>query len=231
MKKKSLILLSSGLDSLVNFRKAYDKTDVRLIITFDYGQASASRELEASSFIAKKYNIEHRIIKLDFLDQISNALKKDNINDFDEKKFNDPDYIKQTAKSVWVPNRNGLFINVAASFSEAYKIDYIVVGFNKEEAQTFPDNSKKFMKRINKALKYSTLYKPELYCYTIDMVKSEIVKEGIMIMAPFEYLWSCYRNDKKMCGLCESCQRLKRALKANNFYEEFLKINIWGFEK
>ncbi|MCX7821309.1 MAG: 7-cyano-7-deazaguanine synthase QueC [Brevinematales bacterium] len=229
--KKSIVLLSSGLDSLVNFKMAFDETLVKLIITFDYGQASAKKEIEASSLVAKKYDIEHKIIKLDFLDKISNALKKDNIIDFDENRFNDNDYTKQTAKLVWVPNRNGLFLNIAASFAEVYEIDYIVVGFNKEEAETFPDNSKKFIKRANKAFKYSTLYRPKVFCYTIDMMKNEIVKYGIDVDAPFEYLWSCYRNNEKMCGVCESCQRLKRALKSNNFYEEFLKINKWGFEK
>lgn len=229
--KKSIVLLSSGLDSLVNFKKAYDETKVKLILTFDYGQASSKKEIMASSLVAKKFNIEHKVIKLDFLSDISSALKKDTIPDFDEKKFEDNSYTKETAKSVWVPNRNGLFINIAASFSEVYEIDYIVVGFNKEEAKTFPDNSKKFIKKINKSLKYSTLYNPEVYCYTIDMIKSEIVKEGLMVEAPFEYLWSCYRDGDKMCGVCESCQRLKRALKLNNFYEDFLNINMWGFEK
>ncbi len=228
---KSLVLLSSGLDSIVNFKKAYDEMKVKLILTFDYGQASSEKEVMASSMVAKKFNIEHRVIKLDFLRDISSALKKNNIPAFDEKRFEDNNYTKETAKAVWVPNRNGLFINIAASFCEVYEIDYIVVGFNKEEAKTFPDNSKKFMKKINSSLKFSTLYNPEVYSYTIDMIKSEIVKEGFKVKAPFEYLWSCYNDGVKMCGVCESCQRLKRALKVNNFYEDFLNINMWGFEK
>lgn len=228
---KSLVLLSSGLDSIVNFKKAYDENKVKLIITFDYGQASAEKEIISSSLVAKKFNIQHRVIKLDFLSDISSALKTNNIPEFDEKRFEDNNYERETARTVWVPNRNGLFINIAASFCEVYEIDYIVVGFNKEEAKTFPDNSKKFIKKVNESLRYSTLYNPQVYSYTVDMIKSEIVKEGFKEKAPFEYLWSCYNDGAKMCGVCESCQRLKRALKVNNFYEDFLKINMWGFEK
>ena len=52
--------------------------------------------------------------------------------------------IGESAKNVWVPNRNGAFINIAASFCDAYEADYIVIGFNAEEAVTFPDNSTDF---------------------------------------------------------------------------------------
>ncbi len=228
---KSLILLSGGLDSLVNFKKALDETDVKLILTFDYGQASSIKEIEATTLISKKYSVTHRVIKLDFLSNINHSLKKGDKKIFDESKLDDFSYTKETAKSVWIPNRNGLFINIAASICEVENIDYIVVGFNKEEGKTFPDNTKTFIKRINSSLKFSTLYHPEVKCYTIDKVKKDIVKFGIAIKAPFEYLWSCYNEGEKMCGVCESCQRLKRALKQSDFYEDFLKINKWGFEK
>jgi 7-cyano-7-deazaguanine synthase len=75
------------------------------------------------------------------------------------------------------------------------------------------------------------MFHPEVKSYTINMTKKEIVRFGININAPFEYIWSCYRGGSKMCGKCESCQRLKRALKMNNFYDEFCKVNIWGFEE
>ena len=42
---------------------------------------------------------------------------------------------KETAHLVWVPNRNGLFINIAASYGDAFGYDHIVVGFNAEEGR------------------------------------------------------------------------------------------------
>jgi 7-cyano-7-deazaguanine synthase len=228
--KKSIVLLSGGLDSVINFKKAFDESDLAFILTFDYGQAAKNNEIEAAKLISQKFNVKLELVKLDFLDKLNENLKN-NILNFNTLKFDDKEYLLQTARSVWIPNRNALFINIAASFAEKYKIDYIITGFNKEEGKSFPDNTKKFLVKVNKCLEFSTIFHPRVKCYTIDMTKNEIVRLGIKIKAPFEYIWSCYRGGSKMCGKCESCQRLKRALKMNNFYDEFCKVNIWGFEE
>ena len=228
--KKSIVLLSGGLDSVINFKKAFDESDLAFILTFDYSQAAKNNEIEAAKLISQKFNVKLELVKLDFLDKLNENLKN-NILNFNTLKFDDKEYLLQTARSVWIPNRNALFINIAASFAEKYKIDYIITGFNKEEGKSFPDNTKKFLVKVNKCLEFSTIFHPRVKCYTIDMTKNEIVRLGIKIKAPFEYIWSCYRGGSKMCGKCESCQRLKRALKMNNFYDEFCKVNIWGFEE
>ena len=62
---KSIILLSGGLDSLVSLGLKRDELNIELGLTFDYGQKSVSKEIEASRKICKYYNIEHKIIKLD----------------------------------------------------------------------------------------------------------------------------------------------------------------------
>jgi len=44
----------------------------------------------------------------------------------------------------------------------------------------------------------------------IDMSKAEIVKTGRELGVPFELTWSCYQNEDRACGVCESCRlRLK----------------------
>ncbi len=44
------------------------------------------------------------------------------------------------------------------------------------------------------------------------MTKVEIVREGLRLGIPWGDLWSCYRGGESMCGRCESCLRLKRAV-------------------
>ena len=70
---KSIILLSGGLDSLVSLGLTKEKLNVTLALTFDYGQKSAQKEIEASAKICEYYNIEHKILKLDFLKEITNT--------------------------------------------------------------------------------------------------------------------------------------------------------------
>lgn len=199
-------------------------------LTFDYGQKARLKEIEAAKNIAQKYKIDHKVIELDYIKDIDTGLTKGKIPDFDGQKLDDFDYSTNTAKSVWVPNRNGIFINIAAAYADKFGVDYIITGFNKEEGTTFPDNTPEFIERINNSLEFSTLYHPVVLSYSIEMDKSGIVQFGKAIDAPFEFVWSCYYDGEKMCGKCESCQRLKRALNTNTFFNDFNQRNKWGIK-
>jgi 7-cyano-7-deazaguanine synthase len=48
----------------------------------------------------------------------------------------------------------------------------------------------------------------------IHMAKAEILKLGIALGVPYEYTWSCYRNEKKACGTCGSCHFRRGAFAA-----------------
>src|SRR5204862_304097 len=63
----------------------------------------------------------------------------------------------ETARAVWVPNRNGILVNIAAGFAESLGAASVVVGFNREEAETFPDNTLDFAAAATAALGFSTL--------------------------------------------------------------------------
>jgi 7-cyano-7-deazaguanine synthase len=117
-----------------------------------------------------------------------------------------------SASSVWVPNRNGVFINIAAAYCETLQCAQVVVGFNVEEGTTFPDNTPEYMTAATLALSYSTLSGVRVHSPTVDLNKTQLVALGRQLNIPFHLVWSCYHGDEIMCGECESCQRLKRAL-------------------
>ena len=42
------------------------------------------------------------------------------------------------------------------------------------------------------------------------MTKEQIVKKAVELNVPLQYTWSCYKNENKACGVCDSCRlRLK----------------------
>ncbi len=214
---KSIVLLSGGLDSAVSLALALKETEVVFCLTFDYGQRSSQKEKASAAALAAHYSVEHRILKLAFLEEITKTalvLHDKYLPEPDTAELDDDLISKTNAASVWVPNRNGLFVNVAAAFAEAFGCNLIVTGFNREEAATFPDNSAEFISAANSALSYSTLNKVKLVSYTQVFDKTEIVKLGLALGLPFQYIWSCYRGEEKMCGHCESCRRFGRAAKA-----------------
>lgn len=210
---KSIILMSGGLDSLVSLGLKKDELNIDLALTFNYGQKSFKEEIEASSKICKYYDIKHEVITLDWLKAITNTAL---VSDKEIPAGEDLILSEDTAKSVWVPNRNGLFLNIAGSFADSYGYDYILIGANKEEGQTFPDNTQEFIDSINEEFIYSTRKQPKVVAPLINYDKNDIVMLALKHGIPLEYTRSCYQGGERHCGICESCKRLKHALEANN---------------
>lgn len=207
---KGIILLSGGLDSLVSLGLGMEKYGISLALTFDYGQKALEQEISTSKNICDYYKIEHKIIKLDWLKNVTHTALVE-----DKELPEGIDNPEDSAKSVWVPNRNGLFLNIAGSFADGNDYDYIIIGANKEEGQTFPDNTQEFIDMVNAEFEFSTQKHPKVVAPLINYDKNDIVKQAIEHNIPLEFVRSCYSNGKKHCGKCESCTRLKNALIAN----------------
>ena len=214
--KKSIILLSGGLDSLVSLGLKKGEFNIKLALTFDYGQKSIQNEIHASEKICRYYGIEHKVIKLDFLKDITNTSL------VSDKEL--PEGIQKTSDAVWVPNRNGLFLNIAGCYADSYGYDYILIGANKEEAETFSDNTKEFIDKVNSEFEYSTKVHPKVIAPLINYVKNDIVKMALINNIPLELTMSCYKGGNRHCGECESCTRLKKALEFNNAYDYIEKL-------
>lgn len=219
---KSIVLLSGGLDSTVAMAAEMENSRIMLALTFDYGQKAARREAEAAASIARHYGVRHRLMAVDFLQEITTTSLVDQVKSVPTLTMDQLDDVQitcDTANKVWVPNRNGLFINIAAAFAEAMECEQVVVGFNAEEGTTFPDNTPEFMAATTLALSYSTQKGVKLISPTVHLTKAAMVTLGRQLHIPFHLLWSCYHGGPFMCGACESCLRLKRALQQGGLAE------------
>ncbi len=215
-KYKSVLLLSSGLDSAANLVlcEAID-AEVKLAITFNYGQKSFLQEIEHAKKLCQYFKIEHKIIDVPLFSEWvgkNSALLNDQDSIPSPTDLDEMSVITKTAKAVWVPNRNGVFLSLAAAIAESMNLDSVLVGFNAEEAVTFPDNSLEYIIAFNEGLKFSTANQICIRSATVGFNKKEIVRKIAEVDFPFELIWSCYRDGEKHCGECESCQRLRRAL-------------------
>jgi 7-cyano-7-deazaguanine synthase len=213
----AVVILSGGLDSSTNLVLALENLDVKLALTFDYGQRAAPREVSAAAQLCDFYKVKHKVIAVPWIGAFGKSALTDTAIQVptNEVKIDDLTVSNQTAAKVWVPNRNGIFLNIAAGFAESIDCEYIIPGFNLEEATTFPDNSKSFIEALVNSFSYSTANQVKIKCYTIDMVKTDIVKVALQKKLPLEMIWPCYFDGQKWCGVCESCQRSKRAIQAN----------------
>lgn len=209
--KKAIAVFSGGLDCTVA-ASVYAKEYEIHAITFNYGQKAFTQELNASEKICEKMGFIHHVIDLDWLAQISTS-SLNTSEDIPEVDFSDLDDDKksaETASSVWVPARNTVFTSIAASFAESIGAEIIIVGWDKEEANTFPDNSKEFLESFNELFKVGLPINIEVKAPAIDLDKYEIIKLGSQVNAPMDLSYSCYKGSNIHCGVCESCMRRKR---------------------
>lgn len=217
---KSVVLLSSGLDSTVNIYQAQKESEVVLALTFNYGQRAFQSEVRQARKISDRLRVKHLVVDLPFFKEWGKSSLTDHskaVPVSGSVSIDNYETSVQTAKSVWVPNRNGVFLNIAAGFAESLGADWVIPGFNREEASTFPDNSQDFLEQCTRSLSFSTSNQVQVKCFTVDKNKTEIVGIGKSLNVDFSLIWPCYFNhDTRWCGQCESCQRSIRALKANN---------------
>ena len=201
----AIILLSGGLDSFVSLDIAYKKFDEIFALFFNYGQKAYQEEKDAVEKITKHYQINYKEIELPFLNAITlNALTDKNNNNYSE------------LNSVWIPNRNGLFLNIAGCYCDSLNYDSIVIGVNKEEAGKFSDNKNEFIEVITKSFEYSTMKKPKVIAPCSNMTKVDLVNYMIDNDLDFNLIKSCYQNanvtKKKHCNNCMSCNLLFNAI-------------------
>ncbi len=211
--KRSVVLLSAGLDSTVNLYRAQEESDVVLALTFDYGQRAAPREISAAAALAKRVGCPHRVVTLPWFRDFTKTSLVNSAAEIptDGVSIDDLNASTHSAKAVWVPNRNGIFLNIGAAFAEGLEAQWLVPGFNLEEAKTFPDNSEAYLQAATRALQFSTSNHVQVHCFTTELTKTEIVQVGRRLQVPFEMIWTCYFGGETQCGKCESCQRYERA--------------------
>ena len=214
---KAIALLSGGLDCTVA-SSVYSKDYEIHAITFNYGQKSFKQELTASKQICEKMGFIHKIIDLNWLSEISNSSLNTDEN-IPEPEYDDLDNIEKsikTAASVWVPGRNTVFTSIALSYAESIGASIIIVGWDKEEAHTFPDNSKEYLEKFNELFEVGSPINIKVEAPLINMDKNEIVQLGAEFNAPMELSYSCYKGEEKHCSVCESCMRRKRGFQKAN---------------
>lgn len=224
-------LLSGGLDSALNLALTAQESRARLAITIRYGQRAADAECSAARKLCEFYNVPWRELSLEWLGEINTTgltRPDQKLPQLSTAELDNMQSSSDSMKAVWVANRNGVLLNIAASFAEALGVSHVVAGFNREEAATFPDNSPEYMEALNTSFFYSTQNHVRVESFTRDMMKTEIMAKALEIKLPLDLVWSCYEKGPARCWTCESCKRTERALLGNgNIGKEWLTRMGW----
>jgi 7-cyano-7-deazaguanine synthase len=224
--KKAIVLFSGGLDSTACLYWAIERYEQIILLSFSYGSKEDKTISKTNKKFASALDLESKVIELSFLGEFSKtsgsslSLNGKDIPEITEfEQLDSKEITEQTAQAVWVPGRNILFISVAASFADSLNTPVdILFGANEEEASTFPDNTLEFVKRMNAAIELGCMNQVRLLAPFHDNQKSDIANFLQSKEAIIEFSSSCYQikgwseeGHPIHCGICESCQRRKRA--------------------
>jgi len=215
----AVVLVSGGMDSCVTAAVANEEYRLAFLHV-NYGQRTETRELRAFNEIADHYKAEKRLtISIEHLKVIGgSALTDENIPvpeaDPSQSAVQNPPVPtpwQQSGQSAipatYVPFRNAHLLSIAVSWAEVIGATKIFIGAVEEDSSGYPDCREVFYTAFNKVIEMGT--KPEtrvdIVTPLIHLKKSAIVLKGMELGAPFRLTWSCYQNNDRACGRCESC--------------------------
>jgi 7-cyano-7-deazaguanine synthase len=212
-KKRAICILSGGMDStLCSYIAKNDGYDI-IPLHFSYGQKTQKRELQAFRDICSKLKIENKYeINIPFFKDIGASALTDNSIDVPING------IKKGVPVTYVPFRNGIFLSIATAIAEKENAKSIYIGVIQEDSSGYPDCTNKFINHMKQSINEGTKKNTNLDILTplVNLSKEDIVKKSILLNVPLELTWSCYKKQKKACGLCDSCRlRLKGFKKAS----------------
>lgn len=212
LKKRAVVLLSGGLDSMVCAALAREAGFAVLALTIDYRQRHRV-ELEAAKKIAADLADRHIILPLDLTAFGGSALT----GNIDVPKEGVGDGIPVT----YVPARNTVFLSLALAWAEAAGARDIFVGVNALDYSGYPDCRPEFIAAFEDLANKATKAGVEGRGFTLhaplqQMSKADIAREAARLGLDAGMSHSCYdpAPGGEACGLCDACR-----LRAKGFEE------------
>ena len=213
--KEAVILLSGGMDSAVLLQYLMQKLNRRDVhaLSFLYGQKHC-REIEMARVQAGIAGVkEHRIIEMPWLAELvdgasaltEGAIPVPDLDEIEESSLNQP--------PTYVPNRNMVFLSLAAAYAEAAGISDVFYGAQAQDEYGYWDCTVDFVSRMNELLALNRGKRVIIHAPFAEKTKSEVARLGRAMGVDFNRTWSCYRGGEEPCGKCPSCIERERAIK------------------
>ena len=208
---KAVALVSGGLDSTVMMYALIKDYEI-WPLTISYGQLHA-KEVDAARGVccARTNELGTRWTHLD-LSVLSGFLKCALTGC---GTIPSGAYDTETIKTMVVPNRNMMFLAIAASYAWSIGADCVAYAAHHNDAAVYPDCRPEFVQSAAETISLGTEGRVVLLAPFIHFTKGEIVKLGKGLNVPFAKTWSCYKGGLIHCGTCPTCLDRRQAFKVS----------------
>ncbi|HKS76942.1 MAG TPA: 7-cyano-7-deazaguanine synthase QueC [Terriglobales bacterium] len=206
-KSRAVVLLSGGMDSCVCAALAARDYDAAALHV-SYGQRTEERERRSFMAICDRLGIRDRmVVRNEALRAIGgSALTDPNIA------VPESAVIGHDIPVTYVPFRNAHFLAAAVSWAEVLGAVKVYIGAVEQDSSGYPDCRPAYYEAFNRVVQAGTKEGAiEIATPLIAMRKSEIVRLGLELGAPLDLTWSCYSQEDRACGVCDSCALRLRA--------------------
>ena len=228
--KSVIAVVSGGIDSttLLWYLHHHDY-QITETITFNYGQRHV-KELESSIEVVKafkkEFNVDlpHQVIDIGSIGKLLNsgALTGDEAVPHEM-------YDQKSQRVTIVPNRNMIFLSIAAGRAVALGARYVAYAAHASDYSVYPDCRPEFIEQMDKALYLGNLWTPiNILAPFKDLTKVEVVQVGLKLSVPYEKTWSCYEGKENPCLRCGTCLERTEAFLKNESIDPSLDEKEWA---
>ncbi len=200
-----MVVLSGGMDSSTLLYYLVSEGHNCQAISIRYGQRHR-REVKAARKIAESLDVEHHVVDLDHaLFGRKNALTGG-------VPVPHGHYANESMRVTVVPNRNMVFLALAAARAIAEDCAAIAYGAHAGDHTIYPDCRLDFVDAMRQSFALCHYDGLQLLAPFVGFDKTQIALLGADLGVPFNLTWTCYEGGELHCGRCGACVERREAL-------------------
>ncbi len=196
-------IVSGGMDSVTLLHWLVKKEHrYPAVISFMYGQKH-SKEIEFAERNAQMVGCEsHVVLDLGLLKPLlaTSALVGEDVA---IPQIQDVRGDPQPA--TYVPNRNMIFLALAAAYAESHGVSQVFYGAQRHDMYGYWDTTAEFRERLNTVYALNRKNSIRIEAPFVDRSKADIVRMGLDMGVDYALTWSCYQGQELACGRCPTC--------------------------
>ncbi len=212
-RSRVVLCLSGGMDSCVCAAVAAREGEL-YALHVSYGQRTEERELGSARAIAETVGAREFLhLRTDLFRRIGGSALTDSSIAVPAAPAEEA-AIGSAVPVTYVPFRNTHLLAAAVSWAEVLGATRVMIGAVEQDSSGYPDCRPAFYDAFNRLIGEGTREGTiRVETPLIRLRKSEIVRLGVEVGAPFHVSWSCYSGEQVACGVCESCVLRLRAFR------------------
>jgi len=198
-----VVIVSGGMDSVTLLHSLVKQEKRRpAILTFGYGQ-KPDKEIDCARIQTRLLNCtEHQVLDLSLLRPL---FAQSALVSLDKAI---PDIATVTGDpqpATYVPNRNMIFLALAAAYAETSGVSDIFYGAQSHDMYGYWDTTPEFLAQLNQVYRLNRQTPIQIHAPLVHHSKTDILRLGLELGVDYGQTWSCYEGQELACGRCPTC--------------------------